>query len=120
MLDGKKHLAVFNDALFNGAVSETIIPEQAFAPYVRQGTIIRFARERKSDGHIIRHVCFTLPGHEWRADAFFWMHNECIAGRRPFDDAYEFFVGRLLGYEESDIRHFIEHRNQMAPARTGT
>lgn len=93
MLEGKKHLAIFCEALTDGGIPETIIPEQAFLPYVRQGTIIRFSRDYKTKDHIIHYVCFTLPGHEWRADAFFWMHEECVAKRRPFDDTYEFFVG---------------------------
>lgn len=71
MLAGKKHLAMFCDALIEGVISETIIPEKAFLPYVQQGLIKKFSREYKIKDHIIRYVCFTLPGHEWRADAFF-------------------------------------------------
>ena len=120
MLKRQKYLAIFCDALTDDGISETIIPEQAFLPYIKQGAIIRFSRDYKSNEHVVRYVCFTLPGHEWRADAFFWIHEECVAKRRPFDEAYEFFIGRLLDYEESDIQHFIQRRKEKVPARTGT
>ena len=116
MLAGKKHLAIFHDALVDGQpIPESIIPEKSFAPYIAGGNLKRSASILSSmkDRNPVQYVCFTTPQNEWRADAFFWIHQECAEGRRPFDDAYEFFVGRLLGYEESDIQHFIEHQKSF-------
>lgn len=111
MLAGKKHLAVFFDAIpEDGIISEEIIPELAFAPYVEKGQIIRISKECIYPGQInVRKVCFTTQGNEWRAHALLWLMEESIAGRRPFDDAHEFFVGRLLDYSEEDIQHFIQN-----------
>ncbi len=110
MLAGQKHFAMFCEALIPGQdTPEEIIPEQAFAPYVRNGIFKRLCEDITSSKSPIpgRYVCFTSQGNEWRTQAFLWMHKECIAGRRPFDSAYEYFVGRLLDYKEEDIQHFI-------------
>lgn len=112
MLEGKKHLAIFYDALIEGqSIPEEIIPEKAFAPYVRKGLFTRTCKTVTLPKSSIPafYVCFTQAGEEWRAQAFFWMQQECLEGRRPYDDAYEYFIGRLLGYEEEDIRDFIEN-----------
>jgi len=116
MLAGKKHLAVFYDALLpNQPIPEEIIPEESFAPYIKNGTIKRFTQTLVSPKSPIPayYVCYTLAGHEWRAEAFFWMQQECYAGRRPFDDAYEYFIGRLLDYTDADIEEFIRHLRQQ-------
>jgi len=110
MLDGRKHLAVFYDVIQEGRhIPDAIIPETAFAPFVPGRKIMRFTEDIRTmkSNTIIRYVCFTTPGEEWRANAFFWSKREGFSGRRPFDDAYEFFIGRLLGYEESDIEDFV-------------
>lgn len=113
MLAGQKHLAVFFEAIIPGQeISEQVIPEKTFAPFVANGKIIRTSHifTNSKSLHPIQYVCYTLPGNEWRAEAFFWIHEECAAGRRPFDDTYEYFVGRLLDYSEEDIFSFIEHQ----------
>jgi hypothetical protein len=113
MLAGKKNFAMFHDALIEGQeIHETIIPEKAFAPYVQNGTIIRLSEILISPKSPIpgKYVCFTLPGQEWRAQAFFAMSKECLSGKRPFDDVYEFFIGRLLDYSEEDIHDYLRHR----------
>lgn len=112
MLAGKKHLAMFCEALVEGQdIPELIIPEKAFAPYVQNNVLSRISQDMaiSKSPYLARHVFFTTKGQEWRAAAFLAMQAECLAGTRPFDEAHEFFVGRLLGYEESDIRHYIEH-----------
>lgn len=116
MLDGQKHLAAFHDIVKDGyKPSEQVIPEQAFAPYIAKGKIKRFTKifAPAKLPTPIQYVCFTLPDDEWRAEAFFWMHEECNSGRRPYDDAYEYFIGRLLDYSEEDILHFIEHQKSF-------
>ncbi len=112
MLAGKKHLAVFYDAIVpNVDILEDIIPEQAFAPYVKNKKLCRFSKDmRVKDGSSIRYVCFTTPENTWRADAFFWAKAEGFSGLRPFDASYETFIGRLLDYSEEDIRHFINNK----------
>ncbi len=109
MLAGRKALAVFHDVLPSGGnIPEEIIPEQAFAPYVASGTFRRFAEEIISPkGDRIRHVCFTLPGHEWRAEFFLWLHREIYAGRIRYEPAHEHIIGGLLGYEKADGEEFL-------------
>lgn len=112
MLSGKKHLAMFCEALVEGQdIPELIIPEKAFAPYVQNGVFSRISQDItvSNSPYSARYVFFTTKGQEWRAAAFLAMQAECLAGTRPFDEAHEFFVGRLLGYEESDILHYIDH-----------
>lgn len=110
MLKGKKHFALFHDAIpSNGLIPEDIIPEKTFAPYVSNGTMYRSSKDHNDGTHTIRYVCFTTSGHEWRAHAFFYFHEEAMSGRRPFDEAYEYFVGRLLGYAEDDIADYIRN-----------
>ena len=123
MLAGKKHLAVFGDSVpADDIILEEIIPEKAFAPYVSRGEIIRISEEylHPKDKIRIRQVCFASPGNEWRAQAYLWIHKESREGRLPYDDTHEYFVGRLLGYDEADIQHFTENmRKRKFPASAG-
>jgi hypothetical protein len=99
MLEGKKRLAVFCEAVIEGKeIPEEIIPEKAFAPYIATGLIKRFSQDFISSKIPFpgRYVCFTPNGHEWRAQAFLWLKQESISGHIPFDETYERFVGRLL------------------------
>lgn len=108
MLKGEKHFALFHDTIpADGHISEEIIPEKAFAPYISNGTMHRFCKDIDDGAHIVRYVCYTNTGNEWRAHAFLSFHEEAINGKRPFDDAYEYFVGRLLGYSEEDIADYL-------------
>lgn len=111
MLAGEKHLSVFCEAVIEGEeISEEIIPENSFAPYIASGKIKRFSQDFISPKlpFPARYVCFTLNGHEWRAQAFLWLKQETINGHIPFDQTYERFVGCILGYEDSDIDEFIK------------
>lgn len=108
MLAGKKHLAVFYDSLLPDVpIPEEVIPEQKFSLYVENGKIKRFSEDLFTKKGIVKYVCFTTSGEEWRASAFLWAKKEGFSHRRPFDEAYEYFIGRLLGYEEKDILYFI-------------
>lgn len=126
MLAGEKNLAIFYEALIEGQeIPEEIIPEKTFAPYVEKNIVTRFSRDFISAKSPIpiHFVCFTTCGNEWRAEAFFWTKEQCFSGKRPFDDAYEFFVGRLLDYTEEDILHYLDHskqRREEMSRRSGT
>lgn len=113
MLRGEKHLALFYDVVKPGyQTPETIIPEQAFAPHVANGSVLRFEKHFPvKDGRPVRYVCFTSPQESWRAEAFFQARSRSV-----FDDAYEYLVGRLLGYADADIEHFIEHSKSFRAA----
>jgi hypothetical protein len=111
MLAGKKYLAAFGDVLPDDGskINEQIIPENKFAPYVKSGAIKRFERYVRSakDNRQIFYVCFTLPGHEWRAETILWLREMAHTNRMPIDSAMEIMIGRLLDYDEADIQDFI-------------
>lgn len=110
MLAGEKSLAMFHDALpDNDVIPEEIIPERAFAPHVQQGRIKRFAEDIRNakNGRTMRFVCFTLPGHEWRAHCVLWLKREFFTGRLDHHPEHEALIGRLLGYNEADIAAFL-------------
>ncbi len=117
MLAGEKALAVFHDAVLPGqAIPEEIIPERAFAPYVAEGRIKRLAadiRSAKDDG-VIRCVCFTLPGVEWRAEFLLWLKRETLSGRLSCDFSHDRIIGLLLGYSEQDVTDFLNASRKAA------
>jgi hypothetical protein len=53
------------------------------------------------------YTCFTLPGHEWRAEAYLWLRGMIHTQGLAADDTFEIIIGRLLGYEDQDIKEFI-------------
>lgn len=114
MLAGEKKLAVFHDIVPEGGfISEEIIPEAAFAPYVANGAFKRFTRDipnERSSG-VLRFVCFTLPGEGWRAEFFLWLKREFFACRLEHSLAHDELIGKLLGYADEDIRDFLDRRS---------
>jgi hypothetical protein len=115
MLAGEKEFALFFDIVKPSyQIPESVIPEQSFAPHVKANTIVRITRDLVTkDKKAIRYVCFTLPDNEWRAYTFLWAKQEILSGNRPADDAYEYLVGRLLGYEEVDIKDFLDNKKSF-------
>jgi hypothetical protein len=110
MLAGEKPLAAFGDIIPpDGEISEEIIPEQKFAPYVKAGAIKRFAADisYKNSKEMVRVICFTLPGEEWRAQFMIWYKAAFYSDRIPYDPSQEYIIGELLGYSTEDIAHFI-------------
>lgn len=111
MLSGTKHLALFSDEVIAGnTISEEIIPDQAFMPYlnrlfVRMEKDIYFLKTKT----MIRYVCFTTQGEEWRAKTIFWIKEEMAKTEKKFDPVFETMIGRLLGYTEEDIKDYIEN-----------
>lgn len=115
MLSGRKKMAAFSDIAVPGKeIPEEIIPEKAFAHYVQAGTILRYAADivNVRNGDIIRHVLFTLPGEEWRAQTMLWIKRDIFENRRPFDEAYDIIIGRLLDYTEKEINDFLAHQRR--------
>lgn len=113
MLSGKKKLALFHDVLIEGQeIMEEIIPEKAFAPYVQNRKIIRTHADIKNakNGDIFHFVFFCLPGEEWRAHTVIWLKKQVLEEQKPFNEHDDVIIGRLLGYEEDDIRAFLLHR----------
>ena len=110
MLAGEKSLAMFHDAVpESGNISEAIIPEKTFAPYVATGQIKRFAKDipSKKSGKAIRYVCFSITGQEWRAEFLLWLKEEVLSARIDHAPAHDEIIGRLLGYSDEDIQEFL-------------
>lgn len=119
MLEGKKHLAVFHDAVpDDGLISEDIIPEKAFAPYVRDGILKRHVREFFDGKHTIRYVCFTSLEHSWRADYIFWVAELLYKGDKSFIDEQDIITGKLLGYTDDDIKEFMKRRKNYSKTKS--
>ena len=77
MLKGEKPMAAFSDIIpTNGKISEDIIPENKFAPYVATGKIQRHCKEFESGQNMIRTVCFTLPSELWRAQSYCFLRKK--------------------------------------------
>jgi hypothetical protein len=114
MLEGKKPLAIFHDLIFVDDVDDKI--ERDFAQHVDQG---RFVRREEQDllpnpqpigGRLAlgtRIQLYALPKEDWRIDAYLLLTN--AAKGRPWNDALESFVGRLLGYTEEEIAAWLAH-----------
>jgi hypothetical protein len=116
MLAGKKNLAVFHALLNSGDENnQQIIPEDAFAPYVSNGMIVRLSEDVQysNSSDIIRYVCFTLPAEEWRARFFLWLNREYAQGRIQWNDSYNSLIGGLLGYTSNDIDDFLKNRSAL-------
>ena len=106
MLQGKKPFAAFCDAL-EASYNEEIIPEQAFAPHVVKGGIIK--RDISGEPpHVLRRVLYTLPGEEWRMNAYLLMWE--IMEKSGWNDSLERMEGRLLGYEDWQCDFHIQNR----------
>ncbi|MCB1530012.1 MAG: hypothetical protein H6853_09060 [Rhodospirillales bacterium] len=114
MLAGDKKLAFFHDIIpAEGEIAEEIIPERAFAPYVQEGRLLRFAGDIPKTGSadVLRFVCFTLPGEEWRAQFILWLKREWLGGRLEYNPAHEDIIGNLLGYDAQDIEEYLVNRS---------
>lgn len=114
MLAGEKSLAVFHDLLVEGAeISEEIIPEKLFAPYVAKNQIKRFEKiiTNKRNGDKIKFVSFTLPGEEWRAHFYLWIEEGIFSKELQYNPAHDELIGKLLGYSDADIKDFLDRKN---------
>jgi len=111
MLKGSKPLALFCDVIpDNALISENIIPELQFKPYVANGQIVRIAKDIDNTikGMPMRYVCFSLPDQTWRAHFILWLKQEWLSGKIVYNQEHDGIIGRLLDYSEKDIFDFLE------------
>jgi hypothetical protein len=113
MLAGEKPLAMFGDALGSGYE----VPESNFAPYVADGSIVR--REAiyrpPAPGLPGRFVYFARAGQEWRIEALHDINERIFTKQQPASPDIEREIGRLLGYTEAEIEHYIEWVGRRTP-----
>lgn len=104
MLRGEKPLAAFSEE-FKGDISDTVIPEKYFFPYVQAGRFVR--RELIEDfpaaGTKIRRVLYATPAQEWRIDAYLALWE--LSSKIGWRDGFEQFEGYLLGYNLEESAH---------------
>lgn len=116
MLAGEKSLAMFGDAV--GSAAE--IPEADFAPYVADGTLIRWEEVYNPPGLGLsgRFVYFARAGEEWRIDALHRINVRLFVNGEATSPEIEREVGRLLGYADSDIEQYLEWIDAKRADRT--
>ncbi|MDB5707905.1 MAG: hypothetical protein JWN66_5021 [Sphingomonas bacterium] len=115
MLEGRKPLAAFGDFYPSEWFDDYLAP---FEQFVAAGRIIRrivdtpmpHLKERRPDLDGLRNVFFTLPGEEWRADAYLLLMDTHRKSDVPWNDSQERFHGSLLGYEDWQNDWWIERR----------
>ena len=105
MLAGKKPLACFC-AVANELPWEEIIPEEAFAPYVRTGQILRYDLEFTSAAPtgqqtVLRHVLYALPDQAWRFELMAVLMR-ALHKDGGWNETCERIEGTLLGYTEQE------------------
>jgi hypothetical protein len=112
MLKGRKPMAFFHDVLTEYGISEEIIPEKKFLPYLSAGKLIRLSADIGDikSGKLIRCVCFAMPGEEWRARFLLWFKTEFFSRRMQYHPSHDVMIGKLLGYSDEDIQDFISSR----------
>ncbi|KUM25121.1 hypothetical protein AU467_27535 [Mesorhizobium loti] len=120
MLEGRKPLAVFDDAYPAKWLKETL---KRFGPFVRSGRLVRRIVDTPftEAEHALfpgfkkwRRVFFSLPGEEWRIDAFLLVSK--VSAQTGWDDTLERMEGSLLGYEDWQNDWWIERKRQRLEA----
>jgi hypothetical protein len=106
MLAGEKPLAMFGDAV--GSPAE--VPEAEFAPYVADGTLVRWEAVYRplERGLAGRFVYFARADEKWRIDALHRINVRLFVDGNSADPETEREVGRLLGYADSDIERYLK------------
>lgn len=107
MLAGKKPLAMFNDDW----PSDMEPPEISFDPYVTEGRFVKdemyVSASAFKDGRL-RYYYYALPGEEWRIARMMEVQRMFNVDRIPTTPELETETGRLLGYDEADIKVFVD------------
>jgi hypothetical protein len=105
MLAGKKPLAVF--CAEAGALPwEELIPEEAFAPYVQSGFLLRRDLDISSTTSAgtsvaLRYVLYALPGEEARLQVMLTLKRALHSGC-GWNESCERVEGTLLGYSDDE------------------
>jgi hypothetical protein len=106
MLAGEKPLAMFNDDI----PADMKAPEIAFDPYVSDGRFIKqevtLSAPGSNDGGL-RYYFYALPGEEWRLRRIIEIQKAFFEDNAETTPELETEIGRLLGYDESDIQTFV-------------
>jgi hypothetical protein len=114
MLAGEKALALIDTVVWRDGEAEPLLDEGKYGPYFQSGKLLRFEHSWVDvKGRNSKILCATLPEQAWRADAYFWLRTASNRGVMPYDDAVHVMIGRLLGYKEEDIQHFLVHCNDL-------
>ena len=109
MRSGKKPLAMFYAEIAE-LPNEVLIPEQAFAPHLVSGAIVRaditlesaYSASLGRNAHI-RYVFFALADQTWRIGAMSLLRESFAKSRCPWNEALERIEGTLLGYTDEEI-----------------
>lgn len=106
MLSGKKPLAVFCTEA-SELPREELIPEEAFAPHVQSGRVLRHdfeVRSTTSSGVSIdlRYVLYALPGEEARFQIMRTLKRALHTGS-GWNETCERVEGTPLGYSDEEI-----------------
>jgi len=107
MLAGTKPLAKFNDDL----PPEMEPPELSFDPHVDAGRFIKgeiVLPFRRLPGGTLRYYFYALPGEAWRMARMIEIMRALFIDRVPTTPELETEMGRLLGYDEADIKVFVD------------
>jgi hypothetical protein len=96
MLEGRKPLAAFGDSA--AWIAQRL---SCFDPFVKEGRLRKHVFELGD----FREVYFTLPGEEWRVDAY-----RQLKAPSGWDDDRERRQGELLGYERWQNDWWMENR----------
>jgi len=123
MLHRGKPLAHFYD-VYPSETNDVVIPEDAFAPYVANGTFekrafveLRPEPPTASAPHIrgTIHVFYAPPRHSWRIDAYIMMM--AAAAKAGWSEGFELLEGSLLGYEEWQTDVHLERLRASAHSK---
>ena len=127
MLAGVKPLAMFLHERLEGLEKSDVMADQDFQSYVDSGA---FTDHMRTYPHYIRgefacdidYWLYTLPGEEWRAEAYFLlldiMKNASLAKTGGYWNSHlEWLQGQLLGYTEEQNRYHISQEYPDEPPR---
>lgn len=115
MLTNKKPCSYFCDT----NPGSGIIPEEVFKPFVTSGKIRRFETcfvppDLPQPYINMIAVYFCLPGKEMHVGFLQSLHKENRAGK--WKEENDITEGRLLGYDECDIKAYMHHWKKVKVA----
>tara|TARA_R110000824_G_scaffold299852_1_gene487955 strand:+ start:423 stop:839 length:417 start_codon:yes stop_codon:yes gene_type:complete len=112
MLSGQKPLALFFDTMPESGV----IPDKDFDTFVRSGAFVMDQRivhpiHNKKSMPSTRVVLYAIPSEVWRIQEALAILEPVFALTRPPSDEDDVNLGRLLGYPEDAIAHFVGRKH---------